>query len=328
MNNESKSAPIFLFIIGGVVVVCVVMIGLGIVLMRGDQGTVVPSTSIPESTTSTTTPSPDTSQPPIPGDPVDVTVNDHVVMMGLLERQYLAISPIDPGDEPLPVVMVLHGMGVNRADMSHAGNWRQAVSDRNFIAVFPEGSLGSWNAGPCCPPASLVGADDQTFLDRVYDDMQRQFAVDTDRVFLTGFSNGGVMTYSYACARTGLFRAIAPMAGSNLSGCAADVPLPILHIHGNPDPVVPFDGSIALTQILSSEPFPVVTDTLATWARSNGCTADMATQSIAENVQLHDWSNCDNDAAVELVEVAGAEHNWPDSPGFVALDYLLDFFQL
>lgn len=328
MNNQRQSSSLLPIIIGGGVVLFAVIIGLIVVLGGSDEGTVVPSTTVPEVTTTSTIPGPAEPDTPPAGDPVEVDARDHVLMTGLIERQYLAISPLDRGEDPLPVVVVLHGMGVSRADMSHVAKWREAVSERKFIAVFPEGTVGTWNAGPCCPPSSLLGADDHGFLDLVYDDMQRQYRVDTDRVFLTGFSNGGVMTYAHACSRTQKFRAIAPLGGSNLLGCTPDSPLPILHIHGNPDPVVPFDGSLALTQILSSEPFPVVPDSVGQWAQANGCNPITQTEPLVDRVQLHTWGDCPDDAPASLIEVAGVEHNWPDVPGFTVLDYLLDFFEI
>lgn len=328
MNNQRQSSSLLPIIIGAGVVLVAVIVGLVVVLGGSDEGTVVPSTTMPEASTSSTVPSASEPDTPEGGGPVEVNARDHVLMTGLIERQYLAISPLESGDNPLPVVVVLHGMGVSRGDMSHVATWREAVSERKFIAIFPEGTVGTWNAGPCCPPSTLLGADDHGFLDLVYDDMQRQYRIDTDRVFLTGFSNGGVMTYAHACTRTEKFQAIAPLGGSNLLGCAPDTPIPILHIHGNPDPVVPFDGSLALTQILSSEPFPVVPDSVGQWAAANGCSPLIHTESLVDRVQLHTWTDCADEAATTLIEVAGVDHNWPDVPGFTALNYLLDFFEI
>ena len=144
----------------------------------------------------------------------------------------------------------------------------------SFIAVFPQGVNDSWNMGPCCPPANLIGVADPAFLDALVADMIDRDDVDESRMYLTGFSNGALMVYAYACDHPEVFAAVAPMAGTNVTGCRPDRPVSLLHQHGDADLVVPYGGGVALGSLVSSAPFPSVEDSVAAWAAADGCSAE------------------------------------------------------
>lgn len=326
-----------MWILGVAVAVLVLVVAvLGILLARsGDDGTDGPDATSaerpPTSDATTTTvegaiPPVPTSTTPTPAGPVsfqDVTMQD-----GIIQRQYLVLRPADaPLDEPLPAVMVLHGLGVDRFGMVAVAPWAEAVARDGFVAVFPQGVLSSWNVGPCCPPASLGGVDDVGFLARVVDQVRARPDVDPDRLYLTGFSNGGIMAYSLACARTADFAAVAPMAAVNLTGCTPSQPISLLHLHGDPDPTVPYDGSATLSQLLSSEPFPAVPPTVAAWAEADGCDAEPTQTDEGDGVMLSEWSGCPAGIEVELLTYPGNGHAWPTEP-LDGLDAVLSFFGL
>jgi polyhydroxybutyrate depolymerase len=285
----------------------------------------------PPSQASTTTERPDattTTTVAAPGRPTNVELEDRTVQEGLIQRQYLVMSPKDPAPgERFPVVMVLHGLGFDRFSISTTAEWARAVEQDRFIAAFPQGVLNSWNAGPCCPAASILGVDDVGFLQRVAAQLTQRSDVDPARLYLTGFSNGGIMTYAMACARPELFAAVAPMAGTNLSGCAPAQPVSLLHMHGDPDEVVPYDGRITVSQLLSSADFPPVPDSVAAWAKADGC--DPAPRVTEEDgpVTREVWAGCDSGKRVELITYPGNGHSWPTRP-VDGLDELLRFFDL
>jgi polyhydroxybutyrate depolymerase len=223
--------------------------------------------------------------------------------------------------------MVLHGLGYDRYQMSKTADWADAVARDRFLAVFPQGVLNSWNAGPCCPPASLANVDDVAFLDRVVAQLVGRSDVDAGRMYLAGFSNGGIMTYTMACARPTVFAAVAPMAGTNLSACAPKEPVSLLHMHGDPDPVVPYDGQLTLSQLLATADFPPVPESVAAWATADGCGPDPTTEEAPGPVTTSTWTGCSDDVRVELVTYPGNGHAWPTTP-LDGLDELLRFFDL
>jgi polyhydroxybutyrate depolymerase len=320
------------WILGGVIAVLVVaVVVLSVALARsGDDDTATSTTSADRPTTTSTTAAPvppsATSTTSTPEGPV--SFQDVTMQEGIVQRQYLVLRPADGSlDEPLPTVVVLHGLGVDRFAMAAVAPWAEAVARDGFIAVFPQGVLSSWNLGPCCPPASLASVDDVGFLGRVIDQLLARPDVDDDRLYLTGFSNGGMMAYELACARTADFAALATMAATNLTGCTPSQPISLLHLHGDPDPTVPFDGSPSLSQMLSSRPFPPVPDTVAAWAAADGCDPEPERVEERGGVTVDEWPGCPDGIEVELMTYPGNEHGWPTRP-LDGLDELLRFFEL
>jgi len=278
-----------------------------------------PTTSAPASGPTSTT----TTTPP------RVEVQEHVVSGFLLPREYLTVAPLDvqPGEQ-LPIVMVLHGLGVDRHAMLNAADWRGAVERDRFLAVFPQGMANSWNMGPCCPPANLLAVDDMAFLDTVLAEVSARPDADAARRYLTGFSNGGVMVYAVACARSDAYLAVAPMAGSNLTGCRPTRPLSLLHQHSDPDPVVPFDGNPTIAQLLSSADFPDVTTSVAAWAAADGCPSTPQVQELDGGIERSTWEPCSDGTRVELVRLPGRGHNWPTTEDYDGLAEMLEFFDI
>ncbi|CAN5413532.1 hypothetical protein BH10ACT3_BH10ACT3_16130 [soil metagenome] len=315
-----------------IVLAAVLLVGLVVVALvrRDGPGPVDPSPA-PSSTASTlsptTSPSGASTTSTTPASRVDRV--DHTIQMGLLARTYTTVSPQDiRPDERLPVVMALHGLGADSNVMLDSADWGGAIVNDRFIAVFPQGVANSWNMGPCCPPANLLGIDDMAFLDQVVAQVTASPQVNAERLYLTGFSNGGIMAYAVVCARPGVYAALAPMSGSNVGGCAPSQPISLLHQHADPDPVVPFDGSLSLTQLLSAADFPPVPQSVAAWAAADGCPTTPTTSTGDGGIETTQWSPCGNDTRVELVRLPGVGHNWLDLGDYRALDTMLDFFGL
>jgi polyhydroxybutyrate depolymerase len=324
-RNETKW-----IVVGGVLVVVAIaaIVVLTMSVLAGRDGTdEVDSTT---STSSTVSVVPTTASTPTPPtEPDDIVVERVAVPAGLLERSYTVISPKgSPPDAELPVVVALHGLGVDAAAMSTAADWRGAVAEHDFIAVFPQGMANSWNVGPCCPPSNLVGTDDAAFLGQVIDQVLSRDDTDAERLYLTGFSNGALMTYSYACANPGTFAAVAPMSGSNVTGCSPSEPLSLLHQHSDPDLVVPFNGGLGLGVLVSSAPFPDVPGSVAAWAAADGCAAEPERTVAEDGVERWVWGGCSAGTTVELVKIPAVGHVWPRTATYDGLDELLRFFDL
>ncbi len=260
-----------------------------------------------------------------------VEVRDVTFQEGLIQRQFILVQPADlePGEE-VPLVVVIHGFAVDRFVMKAAADWEEAVAEDRFIAVFPQGSLGSWNAGACCPPATLVKAGDVGFIDRVIADVESQEHVDEDRIYVTGFSNGAMMSYFYACTRPDVVAAILPMAGMNVGGCESEAAIPTRNLHGDPDPSVPYDGSLGAASIIAGRAFPSVPDSVADWAESQGCDPDPDVSTVGQGpteVETTTYSGCDDGSTVEAIRYPGNGHGWPTGP-VDGLTEIREFFEL
>jgi polyhydroxybutyrate depolymerase len=334
-RSSTNGSPVGKILVGVIAVAALVLVVLVSLAVRQQSAQQVSSSQVTVTTVSssavipTTQPKPAATVSPDPGQAVDVDVVDHVVQMGLIQREYLTVTPkgLKPTDK-LPVVVALHGLGVDRRAMLNAARWRQAVDQDRFIAVFPQGVANSWNLGPCCPPASLLAIDDLGFLDQVVAQVSAEPNADSQRFYLTGFSNGAIMAYYLGCKRPGVYQAIAPIAGSNLSGCTPPEPISVFHQHSDPDPVVPFDGKPTVAQSLSSAAFPSVPSSVAAWAAADGCPAQPAVSTEAGGVERSVWQPCAADTRVELVRLPGLGHNWPNKGAYDGLQELLAFFNI
>ncbi|MEU8802026.1 PHB depolymerase family esterase [Spirillospora sp. NPDC048819] len=169
--------------------------------------------------------------------------SEHTITMGDWDRPYLLHVP--PGRKPgrpLPLIVALHG-GLNDPEYVRQQSGLDEVADEaGYVVAYPEGLLGTWNAGACCWFARWAGVDDVAFLDKLIDTLVEQGVADPRRIFMTGFSNGGGMAYRYACERSARVAGIAVVSGALAIGCTPDHPTSVLAFHGTWDPSVPYHG--------------------------------------------------------------------------------------
>lgn len=239
---------------------------------------------------------------------------------GALKREYVVHVPKSYRGQPTPMLMALHGGGGD-ADFQSSDDKYRLISkseQAGFIAVFPNGYsrlpggiFATWNAGACCGPAEKNRIDDVGFLRAVIGRVSRQANIDKRRVFLTGMSNGGMMSYRMACEASDLVRAIAPVAGSdNTLACKPSRPVPVIHFHAKNDSHVLFGGGRG-PDALTDTNFNSVPASIAKWVR-----LDRA-QPKARRVVAVPGAQCDRHSAgpggapVELCVTDGGGHSWP-----------------
>jgi polyhydroxybutyrate depolymerase len=174
-------------------------------------------------------------------------------------------------ERPTPLVFCIHGLGQdpNLFCLSGAGLDKKSDED-GFILVMPLGYENSWNAGTCCGTARDEKLDDVALFRAILAEVSKHVNVDRDRVYATGLSNGGYMSYRLACEAADLFTAVGVGAGaigineftdkttanpdllswdSDFTECMPSRPVSILHIHGTADELIPYSlqaKSIAL----------------------------------------------------------------------------------
>lgn len=247
-------------------------------------------------------------------------------------RYYLAYIPAAArAGEPLPVLLAFHGGGGNPAQFKREAGLDQVAEREGFLVVYPAGTgigrlLQTWNAGTeCCGRALNLDVDDVGFSRAVVEDLSRRVTVDRSRVYATGHSNGGGMTYRLAAEAPDLLAAIVPVAGASMGiPKTGSRPIPLLHIHSVDDPRALYDGGLGpefpgTDSRVNHHP---VEEELAFWRALNGCTGEPAvreerTGSAGEPVQsaeLLAWS-CPASTPVEQWRLHGVGHGWPGAAG-------------
>ncbi|ANP47680.1 alpha/beta hydrolase family esterase [Candidatus Viadribacter manganicus] len=251
-------------------------------------------------------------------------------------RSWIVYAPptYDPA-QPASVVVLLHGRPGNSGGMASMTGMNAVAENHNFIVVYPDGIDNEWNAqfDISARDISLTGRrstlpqDDVGFLQTLMDDVAVDFNIDRTRLYLGGFSNGGFMSYRMACSAGGTFAAFAPVSGnlySELSQvCSRSPPTPILIMNGTADPSVPYEGVLVANREMG-DPIRIsygIQDTVAMFARRNGCSLSGESTTYAEGGQSPGTQvvrfiprDCTSGADVVLYMINGGGHTWPGHP--------------
>ena len=234
-----------------------------------------------------------------------------------IERTYLVHLPSGfNGSENLPLVIAMHG-GFGSADnLQNQSQLGEKADEEHFIVVYPEGVQGgvfdirTWNAGWCCGHASTTDVDDVGFINALLDKLIDDFPIDTDRIYATGMSNGGFMSYRLACELSHRIAAIAPVAASmSMVNCSPDRMVPVLDFHSYLDFNVPIEGGFGIGPSTHySSPLDSV---MNVWSDLNACQNENDTI-ISNNQFTHiAWTNCACNYQVEQYITEDGGHSWP-----------------
>lgn len=135
--------------------------------------------------------------------------------------------------------------------------------------------------------------------------------IDPRRIYVTGFSNGGMLAYRIACELGGSVAAIGVQSATlEYSPCQPAAPVSVLHIHGDADANVPLGGGRGSGE--SNADFVPPPQAAATLATADGCdpTAVGGPDPTPANVQLSSWQHCPAGVDVQFATVHGLAHTW------------------
>ena len=283
--------------------------------------------------------------------PVDHT---RTITVGNLQRRYRLHVPKKYDEaHPTPVVVVFHGGGGNPESMVRLTGMNTKSDEAGFIVVYPYGSgfdpeRGlTFNGGGCCGYAMQNKIDDVGFTAALLDDVAKVVNVDTNRVFATGLSNGGIMAYYLASELSDRIAAIAPVGGPMMTEtCHPRRAVSVMHFHGTADEFAPFKGGFGKGFLGRNgvTAFRSVDHSIKNWVKADGCKTEPQVVAFPDKaddgmkVTRKAWSSCKDDSEVVLIEIEGGGHTWPgmDPPlamlgkstkDISANDLMWEFFQ-
>ena len=186
---------------------------------------------------------------------------------GKNRNYFLNIPDNYNSNNPYRLIFTWHQLGgsaqkiVNGEDPNKGGvlpfYGLKALANNSAIFVVPDGLNQGW---------ANQGGEDVTFFDQLAKLVEADLCINTDLRFSTGFSYGGAMSYSLACSRPEMIRAVAVISGATLSGCSGGTkPVAYYGQHGTSDSVLNVSQGRALRDKfvanngctkLSSEPQP------------------------------------------------------------------------
>ena len=222
--------------------------------------------------------------------------------------------------DPRPLILWLHGFGGSGVEQETYFNLRSQVDERGFMLCLPDGSedlAGTrfWNATDACCDLADLEPDDSDYLRGLIETIIADYPVDLDRIHVTGWSNGGFMSYRMACDHSDLVSSIASLAGAtfaNTGSCTPSEPVHTLQIHGTNDDVIRFDGQCSFFSC-----YPGAVDSVEIWAEYNNCTSEsqvgeeldlVGNISGAETSRTLLSTGCEEAGACELWAINGGNH--------------------
>ena len=188
-----------------------------------------------------------------------------------------------------PLIIQMHGMNQDAAYQKNAAKWESIADTARFVVVFPEGQNKAWD---------ISGDKDINFLKAIINEMGNKYGIDKNRVYVSGFSMGGMMSYHAANKMGDMIAAIAPVSG----GGGVNSPkraIPIMHTHGTTDDVVNYNSTV---------------NTLKNWVSAQKCSS--SSQKIkpypanksGSAASLEIWSGCTDNVEVRLMTIDGKGH--------------------
>ena len=254
-----------------------------------------------------------------------------------LDRYYYIQLAHPEAEGSSSVLFNLHGYGSNALEQMYYTNFNNLANtkENNFILIHPQGaplntvltsSSSHWNSGGWTIGSTV---DDVDFIDTIIKLVSQKYNLNQDRIYSTGMSNGGFMSYHLACNLSSKIAAIASVTGSmskeTYEDCNPAHPTSILQIHGTIDATVPIDGNSALGM-------RSINDVMDYWSLFNACDVDPTSIitdyfDIEIAVQHDTYSNCLNDVHVELYKIEGMGHRWPNKGryGISATEIIWEF---
>ena len=226
---------------------------------------------------------------------------------------------------PLPVVLVLHGGGGTGGGMEWlTRRGFNRIADRDgAVIVYPDGIEHGWNDGRSAnrsAAAAAAAVDDLSFLRALPQQLAPLHPIDPEHLYVTGISNGGMMSYRLACDAAPVFAAAAPVAANmavELAGaCHPARAVPLLIMDGVDDPIMPWKGGTIRVLWMTRGTVLSAEDSAARWLALDDCGAlepqALITAEPADGtVAAPRVARCGTEGEVRLYEIRGGGHTWP-----------------
>ncbi len=243
------------------------------------------------------------------------------IKVGILNRTYLLhIPPSYNPASPMPLVIGLHrGGSFSWYGLEQMSQLIFTSNSSGFLLVYPEGikymRTRTWNAGGCCGYASAMNINDVSFISAMIDSLKLNYNIDTNRIYATGISNGGLMSYRLACELSHRIAAIAVITGTledNTYSCTPSRPVPIIQFHSVLDSNIYMAGGYS--QGASGYSFQPVNYGLNKFSNINSCAippdSTYHTSGSTFYYKKH-WKNCQCATEHILYVTGNGGHSWP-----------------
>ena len=238
---------------------------------------------------------------------------------GGLERQFIVHVPQNLPARNAGLVIAMHGYGSSAENIMAYSGLNALADEHGYIVAYPQGTQDRqgnafFNVGYAFHSDSAV--DDVGFIRALVAGLVESYQIDPRRVYATGMSNGGDMSYLLACRAADVFRAIAPVAGTMMQAtadnCAPGTPMPVLALNGTADNVTRYAGDYANKEGWGA--YISVSDVIELWARHAGAQAqppEVLNYPSDQSITVIGYLAEGGGPEIILYQVEGGGHDWP-----------------
>jgi poly(3-hydroxybutyrate) depolymerase len=219
------------------------------------------------------------------------SLNDYK-KMSVSGREIHVYAPSDL-KENSPLLISCHGMDQDPNYQQSNTHWEAVADTAGFVVVYPRGGTGmsTWD---------IQGDKDTKWMTEIIDQMYTDYKIDKKRVYLSGFSMGGMFTYHSMSKIADKIAAFAPTSGTNVFGASKAMrPVPIIHPHGTNDDVLNYsqvEGFIKNYRDQFNCPAQAKEETNYPNAENNGAT-------------MYTWGPCDKGVYIKHLKLPGRGHS-------------------
>ncbi len=274
----------------------------------------------------------------------DKTMQTHVMTFEGQQRKYLVYRPENiPAGRPVPLILALHGGSGTAQQMVRYSNLNHWADKHGLMIVYPEAIDKHWNDGRRSRKFQEHDRriDDVAWIRRLLDQLAKDYAVDSKRMYVVGASNGGMMTQRLAVELSDRFAAAATIIGAlpePLKTAKPRAPISMLLMNGTDDPLVPYEGGAVSIRSLLSAQFQnrklldrgrvLSTDeTILWWRKQNGIKANGRVETLPDRdpkdgcrVEKTVWADPQSGREVVLFKIIGGGHGLPGTRQYLSAD--------
>ena len=232
-------------------------------------------------------------------------------VFGSYTRSFIVHTPpnYDPNNGPLPLLFVLHGYTGEAPVIRNYSGFDSIADEENFIVVYVQGvtdvtNTTGWNVDVV---STFNDVDDVGLFAALIKHFKANYNIANDKIFSTGMSLGGFMSYRLACELDEI-NSIGSVTGSMAGyyNCVPPNQKSIIHFHGTSDTVVPYNGNDWSYNVENAHSF---------WANYNNC-QNQSEVTVPDfngdgvySTQLISY-NCDGSREVILYTMQNEGHTW------------------
>jgi polyhydroxybutyrate depolymerase len=242
-----------------------------------------------------------------------------VLMFQKRERTFLLHLPREyQPSKAVPLVIAFHGGGGNAENMAQMSGMSQKANAEGFIVVYPNGTgklkdrFLTWNTWNCCGYSVESQVDDVGFIRALIQQLKSTYAIDSNRIYATGISNGGMMAYRVAVELSDQIAAIAPVSGAlNVDNPSPSTPVSVIIFHGTGDQSLLYEGGQP-KKLYDKRPRvdKSVPSAVNFWVNFDGC-APTPKRNESGNIVIDAYSGGKNGTEVVLYTIKNGTHSWP-----------------